>query len=140
LMADCTESLLYCPLPPRAVLEDPMGLAEKVLKSDESIEWVTVMDGEGKSLAHIQSPSHKPGAKVDDETIGRLGTVDSVTLGGFSRAEAWYGKMDYALLAHERALVVLVKDRVRGLLYAVKTQRSQNAEYLFAKVKASLKG
>jgi hypothetical protein len=46
--------------------------------------------------------------------------------------------MDYALLAHERALVVLVKDRVRDLLYAVKTQRSQNAEYLFAKVKAAL--
>ena len=120
-------------------MEDPKALAETVLGCDASLEWVTVMDSKGKSLSHLQSPNHKPGPKVDDGTIARLGTVDTVTLGGFSRAEAWYGKMDYALLAHERALVVLVRDQARGLLYAVKTQRSQNAESLFAKIKAALK-
>jgi hypothetical protein len=127
------------PAPPPDALEDHKTLAERVLKSDDSIEWVTVMDSKGKPLSHVQSPNHKPGPKVDDETIARLGTVDSVTLGAFSRAEAWYGKMNYALLAHERALVLLIRDQARGFLYAVKTQRSQNPEYLFAKVKAALK-
>ena len=97
------------------------------------------MDSNGKSLSHIQSPNHMPGPDVDEETIERLGTVDSVMLGAFSRAEAWYGKMNYALLAHEIALIILVRDQARGLIYALKTQRSQNAEYLFDKVTAALK-
>lgn len=120
-------------------MEDTKALAEKVMKCDASLEWVTVMNEKGKTLSHIQSPNFLPGPKVDAETIERLGTLDSVMLGAFSQAEAWYGNMDYALLAHEFALIILVRDGTRKLLYAVKAQRSQNAEYLFGKVRAALK-
>ena len=120
-------------------MEDPKALAEKVLKSDASLEWVTVMNDKGKTLSHIQSPNFLPGPRVDSETIERLGTIDSVMLGAFSQAEAWYGRMDYALLAHEFALIILIRDGTRRLLYALKAQRSQDAEYLFGKVKAALR-
>lgn len=114
-------------------------MANRVLKCDRSLEWVTVMTTKGDSLAHVQSPNFLPGPKVDSETIARLGALDSVTLGAFRRAEAWYGSMHYAVVAHESAQIILIRDAKRKLLFAVKTQRSQNPEYLFGKIRVALK-
>jgi hypothetical protein len=117
----------------------PEEIANRVLKCDHSLEWVTVMTTKGDSLMHVQSPNFLPGPKVDSETVARLGALDSVTLGAFRRAEAWYGSLDYAVVAHELGQIILIRDAKRKLLFAVKTQRSQNPEYLFAKIKAALK-
>ena len=117
----------------------PEEIAALILKCDRSLEWVTVMNSKGDSLAHVQSPNFLPGPKVDEATIARLGALDSVTLGAFRKAEAWYGSMHYAVVAHETAQIILISDAKRKLLFAVKTQRSQNPEYLFGKIKAALK-
>jgi len=120
-------------------MTSPEEIATRILKCDHSLEWVTVMTSSGNPLAHVQSPNFRPGPKVDEETLARLGALDSVTLGAFRRAEAWYGSMHYAVVAHESAQIVLIRDAKRKLLLAVKTQRSQNPEYLFGKIKATLK-
>jgi hypothetical protein len=120
-------------------MTDPEEVATRVLKCDPSLEWVTVMTSKGVPLARVRSPNFLPGPKVDEETVARLGALDSVTLGAFSRAEAWYGSMNYAVVAHESAQIILIRDARRKLLFAVKTQRSQNPEYLFGKIKAALK-
>jgi len=120
-------------------MADPEEIATRIIKCDRSLEWVTVMTSKGIQLAHVQSPNFLPGPKVDNETIARLGALDSVTLGAFRRAEAWYGSMHYAVVAHESAQIMLIRDARRKLLFAVKTQRSQNPEYLFGKIRAVLK-
>jgi len=120
-------------------MANPEEIARRILKCDPSLEWVTVMTSKGDSLAHAQSPNFLPGPKVDSETIARLGALDSVTLGAFRRAEAWYGSMHYAVVAHESAQIILIRDARRKLLFAAKTQRSQNPEYLFGKIRAAVK-
>ncbi len=120
-------------------MEDPKAIAKKVLKSDPSIEWVTVMSDKGEWLAQVRSGNYLPGPDVPKDAIARLGALDSVVLAAFSQAEGWYGKMDYVLLAHDWAQIVLMRDGTRRLIIAAKTQRSQNAEYLFAKVKSALR-
>jgi hypothetical protein len=118
----------------------PEEIAARILKCDRSLEWVTVMTTKGDSLAHVQSPNFLPGPKTDDGTVARLGALDSVTLGAFRRAEAWYGSLDYAVVAHQLGQIILIRDAKRKMLFAVKTQRSQNPEYLFTRIKAALKG
>ena len=120
-------------------MADPKEIATRVLKADPSLEWVTVLNPRGVQLAHVLSPNFLPGPKVDPETLPRPGALDSVTMGAFRRAEVWYGSMDYAVVAHEMAQVILIRDPRRKFLFAVKTQRSQNPEYLFTKIGSALK-
>jgi len=121
-------------------LDDPERVAKKVLGCDASIEWVSVINKKGEKLAHAKSRLFPPGPVVPDKTIGRLAALDSVTLAAFSQAEKWYGGMDYILLAHEKAQIILVRGIPGGLIIAAKTRRSDSAEYIFAKMKAALSG
>jgi hypothetical protein len=122
----------------REALEDSERFAKKVLACDGSIEWVTVISKKGEKLAHVRSRLYPPGPVVSDNTIARLAALDSVALPAFGQAEKWYGRMDYVLLAHEKGQIILTRGRSGGLIIAAKTQRSQNAEYIFAKVKSAL--
>ena len=119
-------------------MEDPQRIAEKVLACEASIEWVSVINKKGEKLAHAKSRLYPPGPVIPDKTIGRLAALDTVTLAAFSQAEKWYGGMDYILLAHERAQIILVRGVTGGLIIATKTRRSQNAEYIFAEIRAAL--
>jgi hypothetical protein len=119
-------------------LDEPKKLASTILECDESLEWVTVANDRGEPLSNVRSPRFKLVAGVDRDTKIRLGVLDAVTLRAYSRTEGWYGTLQYALLAYDKALVLLVRDRKHKLLFAIKTQRSQNPEYLFAKVKEAL--
>lgn len=119
-------------------MEDPKTIARKVLKCDPSLEWVTVMNDKGEWQAQVRSGNYLPGPNISNDVIERLGALDSVTLGAFSQAEKWYGKMDYVLVAHDLAQIILIHDETRKLIFAAKTQRSQNAEYLFGKLRSAL--
>ena len=118
-------------------MEGPERVAKKVFACDSSVEWVTVVSKKGEKLAYARSRKCPPDPVIPKGTLGRLAALDSVALAAFGQAEKWYGRMDYILLAHERGQIILVRGS-GGLIIAAKTRRSQNAEYLFARLRTAL--
>jgi len=121
-------------------LQNPESLAKRVLSRDPAFQWVTVLDGKGDTLAHAYAESYTKRVKISQQTKERLGVVDTVFLGAATKAEKWYGKMDFILLAYKRAKVMLIFSEGYGLYFAVKIPRFAMAEHLYPKIKPILAG
>lgn len=114
------------------------SLGRKVLAADPTFLWVVVVNDKGETLAQVYS-KHIAKTTLRKQTKERLGTLDTVLLEAFSRAEKWYGRIGFLLLAYKNANVMLMYSRRHGVYLVAKVARSGNAEYLYAKVKPLLR-
>ncbi len=120
--------------------QNPESLARRILNRDAALQWVTVLNGKGDTLAHVYSESYTKRVRMAQQTRERLGVVDTVFLGAATKAERWYGKMEFILLAYRKAKVMLIFSERYGLYFAVKIPRSAMAEHLYPKVRPILAG
>ncbi|MBI3840689.1 MAG: hypothetical protein HY297_01835 [Thaumarchaeota archaeon] len=115
-------------------MKNPESVAKKILERDPAFQWVVVLDAHGDTIAHVYSESYKDRIKVAKQTQERLGAVDTVFLAAAAGAEKWYGKMEFILLAYNKAKVMLMYSEKHDAYFAAKIPRSSMAEHLYPKV------
>ena len=98
-----------------------------------------VLSKTGEELAHVYSRNHPPKARLEKETEGKYGLIDTLFLETFAQEEKSYGKMNFILLVFETTKVMLMQSKKEGVYLAARIPRAANAEYLFTKVKPILK-
>ncbi len=121
-------------------MRNPDSIAKKVLGSDPTLLWVVILNEKGETLAHVYSDSNATKVKLGKKTKERLGALDTIFLEASTRAEKWYGSMDFILLAYRKAKIMLMFSKKRGVYLATKIPRSAMAEHLYPKVRHVLDG
>ena len=113
-------------------------LAREILDCDDALMWVVVLNEKGDDVER-SFPRLCPAFKIKDETRKRLGFLDAVVLGGYSKGERWYGRLDFITLAFGRAKLVLMHDKGRKAYIVTRVHRSAAAEYVFSKIDSALR-
>lgn len=114
-------------------------LAREILDCDDALMWVVVLNEKGETTSSAASQDYAPAFKIKDETRKRLGFLDAVVLGGYSKGERWYGRLDFITLAFGRAKLVLMHDKGRKAYIVTRVHRSAAAEYVFSRIDSALR-
>jgi hypothetical protein len=114
-------------------------LATRVLRADPRILRVIIIGPEGKFLASVDSPRFG-GKRASGDELERRSVAFSVSFGAAEGATKYFGVPQYLVFAFEGYKALLMRAPFDGGLINVRIPRTVNAEHVFNKVSANLKG
>jgi hypothetical protein len=111
-------------------------IARDVVNADPTILSLIVLDQlDGSRVLTVARSSNLPPEKhASPEIVQRLAIAAVVVWGAAEGAAKLMGRREFIVGAFKEQMVLLIELSERGMLLAIRLNRSSNAEHLFAKI------